>query len=494
MSRKGKSHATSGNEEAATYNGAVDLGVEAPEKSNVSGNKEAVSHSRQFKWNREYMSLLSRGMPNENNVLCYRNSAFISLLHSPVFVNWLRARRCISGNEANPDCLAFSWDMYSKLYWSNTIQADTLNSHMTTLWNKHLLKLQWGFPEQQGEDIIPQQEDVVEFLTYLIGSLAAEREEHGNKREKKYFEQMFRTSLLLTRTCLGCTAPKCDSETRTSNILYAIPPPLMAQTRRIEEGIATYLENEALLDRVCTTCHIALSPADTARIRRAPEILIVQVDRFKVIDNKSMKVFTNLTFGEELDLTSHYDNTGDNTGEGLRYQLVSVIFHLGLAVEEGHYITFAKQPNGVWSKIDDEKVTKIQFNDIADGSHGWNETPYVFFYSRIYSEPQASGTEKASQLHASKTSPGVTQEGEDDHSALASRFYDFFSQTLSEKAGVSTPRSKSTTEQPAQMWVNITMGNMALTGTLQGRLDMAVKRLLPTDEPGDRGCEFKKLR
>ncbi|EEH37604.2 hypothetical protein PAAG_08022 [Paracoccidioides lutzii Pb01] len=394
MSRKGKSHVTSGNEKAATDNGAVDLGVEAPEKSDVSGNKEAVSHSRQ--WKREYMSLQSRGMPNENNVLCYRNSAFISLLHSPVFVNWLRAHRCISGNEANPDCLAFSWDMYSKLYWSNTIQADTLNSR----------------------------------------SLAAEREEHGNKKEKEYFEQMFWTLLLLTRTCLGCTAPKCDSETRTSNILYAIPPPLMTQTRRIEEGIATYLENEALLDRVCTTCHIALSPADKARIRRAPEILFVQVDRLKVINNKSMKVFTNLTFEEELDLTSHYDNTGDNTGEGLRYQLVSVIFHLGLAVEEGHYITFAKQPNGEWSKIDDEKVTEIQFNDIADGSHGWNETPYVFFYSKIYSEPQASDTEKASQLHASKTSPGVTQEGEDDHSALASRFYDFFSQTPSEKAGV----------------------------------------------------------
>ena len=67
------------------------------------------------------------------------------------------------------------------------------------------------------------------------------------------------------------------------------------------------------------------------------------------------KLNKRVTFPEELNISPYMSR---NNNESLFYRLYAVVVHVDMlnASFFGHYICYVKDSNGVWYKIDDNKV------------------------------------------------------------------------------------------------------------------------------------------
>ncbi|OJD20009.1 hypothetical protein AJ78_00025 [Emergomyces pasteurianus Ep9510] len=388
----------------------MSLRGKAPEQAGGFGQRANVAESGE--WSQCYVRSLPKGLVNENRTVCYRNSVLTSLMHSPVLVKWLDRHSLICRLKIEFGCLACHLAAFADTYWSaNTSQSS--EKLLLNLWDVIKSNIQLN-----GSEWHLNQQDPSGFLTSLLQIFTRE----------KSLADVFWISLGIRRTCPKCGA--VNSEGETSCMLYALPPTLEDQTRGIEESIAS-------------------------RWKR-PEILIVQIKRFKRINAKLVKVFAKLPFGDSLDLTPHYDAPGCSTEETPQYRLFL----------------------GQWVEINNEKVTEIDFEQVA---HGRYETPYLLFYSRWPSKPQSASSDSGPKSHSStqnmKTGetetedPTKTGTGDAEHSH--SSVYEI----------VKSPPSPANEPITARIMIHIATADMKLDGVFQGQVQRSYKRRATAKEP-----------
>lgn len=131
------------------------------------------------------------------------------------------------------------------------------------------------------------------------------------------------------------------------------------------------------------TCGICKRNNETLRrcvIRDAPEVLLVQINRFAKDKKKDLirKLNTVVEFKESLDITKYLEGTPD---EKLEYQLYAAVYHRGESISNGHYFTYARGPTGLWSRIDDEKVRKAEFAELTSAQTK-SDSVYFLAYLR----------------------------------------------------------------------------------------------------------------
>ena len=145
-----------------------------------------------------------------------------------------------------------------------------------------------------------------------------------------------------------------------------------------------------LIGRKCGKCNNASDTHQMVQLGRCPDLLIVQLVRFK---EDGSKKDTEIPFEETLDLTQYTQD-----GKSARYQLSSVVHHeaydrlspvvhheaYGGKSTGGHYITVAKRPSGDWVELDDLRVSKADLGNAFHLREGF--TPYILFWTRIAEE------------------------------------------------------------------------------------------------------------
>lgn len=109
-------------------------------------------------------------------------------------------------------------------------------------------------------------------------------------------------------------------------------------------------------------------------IEHAPEILTLQLKRFNY---DGRKITTDIPIAASLDLGPYRD---EGNAEGMRYELAAVIKHAG-SLTSGHYICFAKGPDGAWCEFDDSRVVKSSLKAATGVGGGF--TPYLLFFQRV---------------------------------------------------------------------------------------------------------------
>jgi uncharacterized UBP type Zn finger protein len=125
----------------------------------------------------------------------------------------------------------------------------------------------------------------------------------------------------------------------------------------------------------CEGCNDAEKPKERKQVLAyGPEFLSFQLKR---TNNWGRKVPTSVAIDQFLDLNAFRD--ADNK-ENLAYALAAVIKHQGNDGEQGHYICFAKGPDGRWMEFNDEVMEASTF-DKAISSKG-RFVPYLVFYQR----------------------------------------------------------------------------------------------------------------
>lgn len=100
---------------------------------------------------------------NENNIMCYRNSALVVLMHIPVFLNWLELHleEACNRSQSGKDCIICLMAHLSKTYWSGDVLTDQITDLVRQVWD--VSKAGFWKPDR-----LDQQQDCPEYLTGLI--------------------------------------------------------------------------------------------------------------------------------------------------------------------------------------------------------------------------------------------------------------------------------------------------------------------------------------
>ncbi|KAF3483563.1 ubiquitin carboxyl-terminal hydrolase [Arthroderma uncinatum] len=318
---------------------------------------------------------------------------------------------------------------------------------------------------------------------------------------------MFQSVLKYRSTCQNCQHTKY-SEKDHSWVLSA--PPLEGKLGSIEDCIREYMKPEIIPGYKCDNCKTESTLYRQMFIRDAPEVLVVQITRFKVSETgESSRLTTRVTFAEDLDLTPRLIPRAGRSGETLSYQLSSVVVHRGTTIKEGHYISYVKGPNGAWASLDDEFSEHVDISAVLN-CHEDMVVPYVLIYNRkpLFTATRGgqntvasdTGTHSIIEIGfsppgeveeiSSSTIPGVSahitpdlpQEQQNGESAPAAPeasdgLSDLFDGSQRSSAGPPDPSLGARWEgQPAEIAVQVIMGDIVLTGVLKGILQRS-KRL-----------------
>lgn len=104
-----------------------------------------------------------------------------------------------------------------------------------------------------------------------------------------------------------------------------------------------------------------------------PEQLVVHVKRFR----QEKKLEQHVEFpAEGLRLSSLEQQQEGDDSYRIRYELESVVCHLGHSLDRGHYICYARMPDDTWAEFDDSRCWRVSLQDVLSSQ------AYVLVYRR----------------------------------------------------------------------------------------------------------------
>ena len=172
-----------------------------------------------------------------------------------------------------------------------------------------------------------------------------------------------------------------SEEKHCSNIIKAEP---VDKTEITIQEIVNDFQNE----KEEAPCHICLQNSQiTQEIRKAPQLLIVEIPRATDIGNKN-----TVTVKDTRKRVQLIENN-----EKVEYRTTSVIVHKGDFSLNGHYVlNFFNPSNKRWEQIDDDEVT------VANHLEEENEQGVIYILEKIIQNPTP---EKSSYVEIAKKQP-----------------------------------------------------------------------------------------
>ncbi|KAL5803266.1 hypothetical protein ACOSQ4_031571 [Xanthoceras sorbifolium] len=236
------------------------------------------------------------------------------------------------------------------------------------------------------------QEDAHEFLRLLVASmqsiclegLGGERKVDPSLQETTFIQQTFGGHLRSKVKCLSCYH---ESE-RYENIMD-LTLEIFGWVESLEDALAQFTTPEDLDGENmyrCGRCATYVRARKQLSIHEAPNILTIVLKRFQ--EGRYGKINKCISFPELLDMIPFMTGTGDNPP---LYFLYAVVVHLDMqnASFSGHYVSYVKDMQGSWFRIDDTEVHPVPVSQVM------SEGAYILFYMRSCPRPQRAFAGKA---------------------------------------------------------------------------------------------------
>lgn len=161
----------------------------------------------------------------------------------------------------------------------------------------------------------------------------------------------------------------------------------------------------------CDKCCKLVKAVKRLSIRRAPNVLMIQLKRF---DQRARKDSRFIEFPSKLDLCQYMH--GFKNGNVL-YQLTGIVVHQGSSRQFGHYVACVRNAQGNWILKDDCTGRQVNLQFVL------RQKAYVLFYERIdTSEDKRNGiNERVGNMDVVKTVvTDVAKTGKDGASGASS--------------------------------------------------------------------------
>ncbi|KAL7218494.1 hypothetical protein ACSBR2_011704 [Camellia fascicularis] len=248
------------------------------------------------------------------------------------------------------------------------------------------------------------QEDAHEFLRLLVTSmqsicLGGENVVDPRLHETTFIQHTFGGRLKSKVKCLTCHH---ESE-RYENIMD-LTLEIFGWVESLEDALTQFTTPEDLDGENmyrCRRCAAHVRAQKQLSIYEAPNILTIVLKRFQ--EGSYGKINKCITFPDMLDMVPFMSGTDDIPP---LYMLYAVVVHLDTlnASFSGHYISYVKDLQGNWFRIDDTEVQPVLIRQVM------SEGAYILFYMRSSPRPARSCSGKVTQHEAKRPSrPGQSK-------------------------------------------------------------------------------------
>ncbi|KAL0915510.1 hypothetical protein M5K25_015935 [Dendrobium thyrsiflorum] len=249
-----------------------------------------------------------------------------------------------------------------------------------------------------------RQEDAHEFMRFAIDTMQSIcLDEYGGEKavdpstqETTIVQYIFGGHL---RSQVICT--NCDVVSNRYENMMDLTVEIHGDSESLEEcldqfTVKEWLDGENMYK--CDGCNGYVTAWKRLTVHQAPNVLTIALKRFQ--SGRFGKLNKRVTFPENLDLTPYMSSSGDGTDH---YTLYGVVVHLDMlnASFFGHYICYIKNYQGLWYKIDDCKVVKVEVEEVlAQGA-------YMLLYRRRNprKDPFVKPVEPPTNAHLAETDP-----------------------------------------------------------------------------------------
>ncbi|KAA8526691.1 hypothetical protein F0562_008106 [Nyssa sinensis] len=237
------------------------------------------------------------------------------------------------------------------------------------------------------------QEDAHEFLRLLITSmqsiclegLGGEDVVDPGLQETTFVQHTFGGRLRSKLKCL-----RCHHESERYENIMDLTLEIFGWVESLQDALTQFTTPEDLDGENmyrCGRCAAYVRAQKQLSIHEAPNILTIVLKRFQ--EGSYGKINKCITFPDMLDMIPFMTGTDDIPP---LYMLYAVVVHVDTlnASFSGHYISYVKDLQGNWFRIDDTQVQPVPLSQVM------SEGAYILFYMRSYPRPRAC-TEKTNR-------------------------------------------------------------------------------------------------
>ncbi|KAK9268934.1 hypothetical protein L1049_000700 [Liquidambar formosana] len=249
------------------------------------------------------------------------------------------------------------------------------------------------------------QEDAHEFLRFLVTSmqsiclegLGGENEVDPRLQETTFIQHTFGGRLRSKVKCL-----RCHHESERYENFMDLTLEIFGWVESLEDALTQFTTPEDLDGENmyrCGRCTAYVRAGKQLSIHEAPNILTIVLKRFQ--EGRYGKINKCITFPDMLDMIPFMTGTDDIPP---LYILYAVVVHLDTlnASFSGHYVSYVKDLQGNWFRIDDTEVQPVSISQVM------SEGAYILFYMRSCPRPARAFTGKAAQQQAPASSKHFT--------------------------------------------------------------------------------------
>ncbi|OBA19280.1 cysteine proteinase [Metschnikowia bicuspidata var. bicuspidata NRRL YB-4993] len=216
--------------------------------------------------------------------------------------------------------------------------------------------------------------DAHEFCNYLINeTIETLNLELGT--EKNWCTQLFQGTITNETKCLSCETVTSKDESFL-DLSIDIPPGDSAYSLNFSLNNFSKLETLNHQNKFyCNACLSLQEAVKTIKLKKTPEVLVINFKRFKYDDklDRMVKLFDSILYPLNLrlfnttlsanstaeTLTDEKPSAATPNNDFSLYGLYALVVHIGGGPMHGHYVALCKCQAGLWFLFDDETVELV---------------------------------------------------------------------------------------------------------------------------------------
>lgn len=243
--------------------------------------------------------------------------------------------------------------------------------------------------------------DAHEFCNYLINEIIETINSETDKKSN-WCTDIFQGLITNETKCLYCETITSKDETFL-DLSVDVPPGESAYSLTYSLNNFSKLETLNHENKFyCNTCRSLQEAVKTIKLKKVPEVLVINFKRFKYDDriDSMVKLFDSILYPLRLRLfnttsTRHADGTNTTIkSDGFSlYGLYALVIHIGGGPTHGHYVALCKNEAGLWFLFDDETVELVDEYYVLRffGNGPGLATAYMLFYQKLDTAVEEDG-------------------------------------------------------------------------------------------------------
>ncbi|GEQ68167.1 hypothetical protein JCM33374_g1834 [Metschnikowia sp. JCM 33374] len=237
--------------------------------------------------------------------------------------------------------------------------------------------------------------DAHEFCNYLVNeTIETLNSEVGH--ENNWCTQLFQGTITNETKCLSCETVTSKDESFL-DLSIDIPPGESAYS--LTFSLNNFSKSETLNHQnkfYCNACLSLQEAVKTIKLKKTPEVLVINFKRFKYDDklDRMVKLFDSISYPLNLRLFNTTSTTASNSSADEQkptaapnndfslYGLYALVVHIGGGPMHGHYVALCKCQAGLWFLFDDETVEMVDDSYVLQffGDGPGLASAYMLFY------------------------------------------------------------------------------------------------------------------